>query len=492
MIKYSPATPWVFARLHGSAAPKAFRWALPCAALAVLYHWVLHEHTEIATHLMEPSAYETTSWSLFTSVLGFLLVFRTQLSYSRYWEGITLVERACSVWLNGCSNLVAFCSADQARQIEVKEFQYTLSRLVSLLVCYSMCDISRLDRTRFPHLDLSGIDPASIKHLEGTSSRQNIALQWVQRLIIENSRSGVIDVAAPILSRVFQEFSIGYVHFTDANKITTVPFPFVMAQMVWMTLAFFSVLPLPMMCAAAMDPYRAAAYTFSVVFVFWSVHHIAVEIELPFGDDENDLPLDEVNHRFNVTLQRLLEVEAQTTPKLIKDRSQSLHLVDMQGLSSFEFVTDRTETETGSTTARAFASLMAAKVSFSRSSMGPRRSRSSRLQKAFPSMSRAFPSMSSSCSELSGNADHMSSTSIPPEPVSMLPKSMHTRLEMESWEASLSGTTIGSLATAALPPTAPPRPTEDEEGQPQSASEISMACGGSECLHSEFHHTHGL
>jgi len=118
------------------------------------------------------------------------------------------------------------------------------------------------------------------------------------------------------LSRVFQEFSIGIVHFIDANKISTVPFPFEFAQMVWIMLVFCSLVPVPLLCAIGMGAAKAACYTFGIVFVFWSVHFIAVEIELPFGDDPNDLPLDKVNHRFNKVLQRLLDAKAQQTPSL--------------------------------------------------------------------------------------------------------------------------------------------------------------------------------
>lgn len=37
----------------------------------------------------------------------------------------------------------------------------------------------------------------------------NVLLQWVQRLIVENSRNGVLDIPAPILSRVFQDYDSG-------------------------------------------------------------------------------------------------------------------------------------------------------------------------------------------------------------------------------------------------------------------------------------------
>lgn len=113
---------------------------------------------------------------------------------------------------------------------------------------------------------------SSLAYLEATTAKQNVALQWMQRLVVENARSGVIDIAPPILSRVFQELSIGIVHFIDANKISTVPFPFVFAQTVWGMLAFASIVPLPLLLAIGLSASKAAAYTFLIVFAFWSVH----------------------------------------------------------------------------------------------------------------------------------------------------------------------------------------------------------------------------
>mmetsp|Transcript_39185 Transcript_39185/g.108876 ORF Transcript_39185/g.108876 Transcript_39185/m.108876 type:complete len:279 (+) Transcript_39185:2-838(+) len=98
--------------------------------------------------------------------------------------------------------------------------------------------------------------------------------------------------------------------------------------MVWVMLVFFSVLPVPVICAMGMKSmYSAGGYTFLIVLCYWSIHHLAVEIELPFGDDPNDLPLEKVNHRFNKVLQRLLEMSAQQTPSLLKKPDMSMRFM---------------------------------------------------------------------------------------------------------------------------------------------------------------------
>lgn len=156
MIHYSPSHPWTFLRWRGSVAPHSLKWAVPCSLLAAFYHFLMR-NSALMPLFENPSESETTGWTLFTYILCFLLVFRAQLAYARYWEGITLVERACAVWLNGVSNLIAFCGTDPDKEEEVEEFQYLLSRFMSLLVCFVMSDISKLEQSRFPCLDLEGV-----------------------------------------------------------------------------------------------------------------------------------------------------------------------------------------------------------------------------------------------------------------------------------------------------------------------------------------------
>jgi len=341
MIIYSPDL-LSYLRWQGSVAPHALKWAIPASVLTLLYRLVLHwvGIAEWSQILPPPTVSETTAWALFTSVLGFLVVFRAQLAYHRYWQGVQLVEQACSVWLNGCSNLVAFCSGDTSKQAEVKNFQFLLSRLMSLLLCLSMCDISGLQNEAFPCLDLEGIDRGSLAYLDkvnSANSQQKVVLQWMQRLVVENSRTGVIDIAPPILSRVFQEFSIGIVHFVNANKLTTVPFPFPFAQMVWMMICFFSIFPVPAVCALYLPVHKSVFYTFLCVFVFWSIHFIAVEIEMPFGEDPNDLPIGKINDDFNRALTKLLEKQAQTTPKLLLDPDFTLRASVCKQTQYFQF-----------------------------------------------------------------------------------------------------------------------------------------------------------
>merc|ERR1739848_425086 len=52
------------------------------------------------------------------------------------------------------------------------------------------------------------------------------------------------------------------------------------------------------------------------VFSFWCINHIATEIEQPFGDDANDLPIRELQEEVNHSLLLLLSDMASHTPTI--------------------------------------------------------------------------------------------------------------------------------------------------------------------------------
>jgi len=56
-----------------------------------------------------------------------------------------------------------------------------------------------------------------------------------------------------------------------------------------------------------------------VIFSFWSVHYIALELEQPFGDDPSDIPMREMQIDFNTSLRELMKPYAFCAPELSFD-----------------------------------------------------------------------------------------------------------------------------------------------------------------------------
>jgi len=147
-----------------------------------------------------------------------------------------------------------------------------------------------------------------------------VILQWIQRAIVDNMGTGVLPIAPPILSRVFNELANGVVSVSAARKINELPFPFHYAQMLAIMLLVYT-LGVPCAAGYVMESWwGAAGSTFLNVFVLWAVNYLAVEIESPFGDDTNDLPIHEEMDRMNQLLRMLIQGNAQTPPTYFQSR----------------------------------------------------------------------------------------------------------------------------------------------------------------------------
>jgi len=295
-------------RCQGSTFPRAVTWAIPSSVAAVLIHLFVDHEGEVDKIVSQ-------AWFAISSVLGFLIVFRTQQGYSRYWEGASLLQSVKAYWLNATSNLVAFCSEEPDKQEEVERFQHLLVRLVSLLHCSALQSVSMMHDNDFEVIELSGLSADYVNHVNSHEHNKCfIVLQSVQQLIVEHIRAGVLDIAPPIVSRCFQELSNGIVALTNVRKITDIPFPFPYAQLVSVMLLISTVLT-PIVTGLLMDsPHWAGLLTFISQFAFWSINYIAAEIEMPFGDDENDLPIDELQREMNECLTNLLHPLIEKSP----------------------------------------------------------------------------------------------------------------------------------------------------------------------------------
>lgn len=168
---------------------------------------------------------------------------------------------------------------------------------------------------QFQLIGLEGIDSNSIDFLQSSSDKCEITLQWIQRLIVESEKNRTLDIAPPILSRVYNELGNGIVNLNNARKIKEFPIPFPLAQMI-MVMLIFHALMTPLICAATVRTTTwAALITFVVIFSYWSILYIATELEMPFGDDLNDLPLQDMAKDMNVSLKALLHPCSQMVPK---------------------------------------------------------------------------------------------------------------------------------------------------------------------------------
>jgi len=115
---------------------------------------------------------------------------------------------------------------------------------------------------------------------------------WIQEFISREYLAGSTGpVAPPIITRPYQSLSEGVLGYNQARKIAYIPFPYPHGQLTaffsFVMIFFFPILYLTFVCN------RALMYmmNFTTSLCFLGLHQVALELENPFSNPPNDMPL---------------------------------------------------------------------------------------------------------------------------------------------------------------------------------------------------------
>lgn len=243
-------------------------------------------------HRLDNLAIPETAHSLIGTSLGLLLVFRTNASYDRFWEGRKLwggivnetrnLARQAATWLGGDRDLA--------------------NQTIHWTIAYAFSTMSRLRGNR----DLGPMERQLPRtEVNSTMSSHHIPLAVLCRitdLILSARQRGLIDShQLQCMDQNVQSLT-GYCGACERIRSTPLPFAYAVhlrrALMVYcFTLPFalvqrFGLVTIPV--------------TLVVAYILFGIEEIGVEIEDPFGEDTNDLPLEKICETIE---QNLLELE---------------------------------------------------------------------------------------------------------------------------------------------------------------------------------------
>lgn len=301
--------------LKGSVFPRAFVMAFTSSVIAGVLHIAMHQSKHFS-EVVGAGAVGSNILSGFTFILGFLIVFRSQQAYSRWWEGGAMMQQLRGQWYNAISTLFAFCNDAPEHHDEALKFKHHIARMISLQYAFAIAAVSSTKDKRLEVLDIHGFDPQDVEFLQSDECYDpcEVVLQWLQRIIAKAETDGVLKISAPMLARVFNELTLGMVNLSNGRKIMEFPIPFPLAQMITVMLLFHGIAT-PLICATTIPTaYWACFLCFVVCFSYWTINYIATELEMPFGEDSNDLPLCEMLCDMNHSLMTLLTEQAQKCP----------------------------------------------------------------------------------------------------------------------------------------------------------------------------------
>lgn len=103
----------------------------------------------------------------------------------------------------------------------------------------------------------------------------------------------MIHMPSPVQARIKQNISDGLQSYNRAYRIAAVPYPFPLAQISSALMVVFLFL-MPIVVEKFTQAYLLTpVLTFLIALGYWGLNAVAQELENPFGDDANDLPLRE-------------------------------------------------------------------------------------------------------------------------------------------------------------------------------------------------------
>jgi ion channel-forming bestrophin family protein len=215
--------------------------------------------------------------------LGLLLVFRTNASYDRWWEGRKLlgamVNRSRDLTRQFATLLPAH-RADDAR---------VLTRHVTLF--YQLAALGlRLDRDLQPLVNKGLLLDSEKLALESVGARGPVVLGWISARVARLAKEG--DLSELRLMGIDVNITSLQDSLGACERIAKTPLPFAYAQHLKALVTLF-VLTAPFVLVDPMKwntPLAMAA----LAFALFGIDEIGIEIEDPFGHDDNDLPIEKI------------------------------------------------------------------------------------------------------------------------------------------------------------------------------------------------------
>lgn len=234
--------------------------------------------------------------TLMHSLLGFaismLLVFRTNTAYDRWWEGRKLWGSLVNCSRNLAVKLQAYLPTEDA------ETRAWFGKMIGLFAVelknHLLREQTRLQLDERPHPELADLDRA--KH---------VPTQVVSKLVARLTELGKQGVLTDNQQWLLNGEVTALLDICGAcERIKNTPIPFSYISFIKKFIVAYTV-TLPMGYVFSLSWLAVPVVTF-VFYVLGSLELIAEQIEEPFGDDANDLPMDKLSQMISNNVRDIL------------------------------------------------------------------------------------------------------------------------------------------------------------------------------------------
>lgn len=288
----------LFFHLYGSVLPETIPYGVVAAVLAI---------AACRSDLDWPMEHPIIYFGGFSFVMGFLLVYRTNISYQRFWQARTSIATLVSKY----QDLMSHCKNFGLAYEPNKRYHYDLAHL---LLLHFGVSIQRLrgEDDLYALMAQGVMTEDQRKLLHSYTERPFIVTSWITRHFVLFYKNGSeISVAPPVQAqsfRVIVELNFAYLSALQVKE-TPVPFPYVQCTFVFLHI-WLICMPFVMVSFSSNHMGLAGLLSFIAGWAFFSIHRICCEMENPFGFEANDLSLDE----YKLELRNALSTQLHAVP----------------------------------------------------------------------------------------------------------------------------------------------------------------------------------
>jgi ion channel-forming bestrophin family protein len=224
--------------------------------------------------------------------LGLLLVFRTNTSYDRYWEG----RRLIGATVNASRNLALLLN-----ELIPKAETEKRNRLIKLISAFNFATKERLrDGVKNEHLPM--LSDTFKDEIFKNAHVPNAIMKLIHNEVTLIKRSGFAN--DPDIIAVNNELASLINNLGGMERIRNTPVPFAYASHLQLfIMIYFLALPFGLY-----DKFHwiAIPVVGIISLILLGINEIGVEIEDPFGDDPNDLPMDAICENIDKNIKEIL------------------------------------------------------------------------------------------------------------------------------------------------------------------------------------------
>ncbi|HOY07009.1 MAG TPA: bestrophin family ion channel [Saprospiraceae bacterium] len=292
MIAHDPKT-WLAPPFHfhrSDTLRRLFPWIIVMCCYAAFVAWLEIEYWRIGpdSHLRNVSIMHT----LLGFVISFLLVFRTNTAYERWWEGRKLWGQLVNTSRNLAMKMAAILPEDSRHR--------TFFRKIIPLYANALKSHLRSEDTRIELFD--NLPEHIVQKLDMEKHVPNQIAAFMFRHVQDMRNEQLLD------GYQFMAINTELQSFTDicggCERIKNTPIPYSYSVFIKkFIMTYVATLPFGLVFSLG---YWIIPIVGFIFYVLASLEVIAEEIEEPFGADENDLPLSRMARSIEAHVQELI------------------------------------------------------------------------------------------------------------------------------------------------------------------------------------------